>query len=76
LTKNNSIPPKSISSKIAKNGEVRPFKRNNKYEIANSPNRNPRRELFSKKVNKEKMKRNKSVRPGTKIGNWKLGIGN
>jgi len=68
LTKNNSIPPKSNNSKIAKNGEVKPFNLNNKYEIISSPNKNPRL-AFKIKPNKEKIKRNKRINPGIKIVN-------
>jgi hypothetical protein len=66
--KNSSIPPKSNNSKIAKNGEVRPFSLNNKYETTKSPNKSPRR-AFKIKPNKEKIKRKRSINPGSKIAN-------
>ena len=76
LTKNNSIPPKSINNKIAKNGDVSPFNRNNKYEITKSPNNNPRRELFKAKVVRVNNKRNKSSSAKLKTENLKLKIEN
>jgi hypothetical protein len=66
--KNNSIPPKSNNSKIAKNGEVRPFSLNNKYKTKSTPNKNPRR-AFKIKLNRENIKKKRSINPGTKIEN-------
>jgi hypothetical protein len=75
LTKNNSIPPKNSNNKIAKNREVSPFNLNNKYEIANSPNKNPRL-AFKIKPNKQKIERNNRINPGIKTENLNFKIVN
>jgi len=54
---------------MAKNGEVKPLSLNNKYEITNSPTKNPRRELFKINVVREKRSKNKSVKKMGNIGN-------
>jgi hypothetical protein len=75
LTKNNSIPPKSNNSKIAKNGEVSPFNLNNKYEITKSPNRNPRR-AFKIKPNRKKRDKKRRINAKPKTENLKLKMEN
>jgi hypothetical protein len=76
LIKNNSIPPKRIKSRMAKNGEVSPFNLNNKYEITSNPNKNPRRELLNIKLKTENVKIKRRNIARSKTENVKPKMGN
>jgi hypothetical protein len=76
LTKNNSIPPKSINNRIAKNGEVRPFSLSKRYEIMNSPNKNPRRESLNIKLKTENVQIKRRGIAKSKTENLKPKMGN
>ena len=70
------MPPKSITSKIAKKGEVSPFNLNNKYEITSNPNKNPRRELLNIKLKTENVKIKRRNIARSKTENVKPKMGN